>query len=79
MLCHKGKSALGVESGIVKTHSQAKHIQYVSILEVLHGALHPKAHNNGLGKKKKHDRYYYLQSASNPDQTSSWSVAHTWS
>jgi len=54
-LCHEGKSALGVESGIVKTHLLAKHIQYVSILEVLHGALHPEAHNNGL-EKKKHDR-----------------------
>ena len=51
--CHEGPQALGVESGIVKTHVLATHIQHVFVLEVLHGVLYPEAHNNGLKKKKK--------------------------
>ena len=51
--CYEGQQALGVESGIVKTHVLATHIQHVLVLEVLHGVLYPEVHNNGLKKKKK--------------------------
>ena len=41
---------MGVESGIVRTHTLSLHKQPVFILEVLDGVL-SEAHNNGFKKK----------------------------
>ena len=67
--CHEGQQALGVESGIVKTHVLATHIQHVLVLEVLHGVLYPEAHNNGLKKKKKKKIYIYIYTGCNMEHS----------
>jgi len=51
-LCHEGKSALGVESGIVKTHLRAKHIQYVSIPRSATWGSAPRSAQQWTRKKK---------------------------
>jgi len=54
MLLNNGLKAMGVESRNVRTHVHTSHHQHATILEVLHGVLHPEAHNNGF-KKKTHE------------------------